>query len=151
MKNIVGCCNFTEAKSREVHVYSFTGQGVVSQKPNDTSKKTLCLALEVKTVNLDCHLLLSVARLVRFWLKSLQNLTTHNKQFLQGNLFLLAVYMHDVALYLCSIFCSRSLVEFNTVSYHVFECGTRPNLYPVTLTTTTCETMLSFGHGTAFF
>ena len=27
-------------------VYSFTGQGVVSQKPNDTSKKALRQALE---------------------------------------------------------------------------------------------------------
>ena len=80
----------------------------------------------LKTVNLDYHLSLSVAPLVRFWFKSLQSLTAHDRQFLQGNLFLLAVCM---PLYLCSIFCSRSLVQVSTAS-----CGTHPKLYPVTLT-----------------
>ena len=32
--------------------------------------------------------------------QSLQSLTAHNRQFLQGNLFLLAVCTHEVPLYL---------------------------------------------------
>ena len=85
----------------------------------------------LKTVDLDCRSLLSVARLVRFWFKSLQSLTVHDRQFLQGNLFLLVVCTHDVGLYLCSIFCTRSLLQFSAASYRA--CGTRnkPQLYPV--------------------
>ena len=98
-------------------VYSFSGQAVVSQKLNDASKKTLHRALK-KTVDLDYRSSLSIARLVRFWFKSLQSLTTHDRQFLQGNFFLPAVCMHEVPLNLCSIFCSRSLVQVSTASYH---------------------------------
>ena len=47
--------------------------------------------------------------------------------------------MHDVALYLCSIFCTRSLVQFSTASYRVFERGTRPKLYLVTLSRVTVD------------
>ena len=36
----------------------------------------------LKTVDLDYCLSLSVARLVRFWFKSLQSLSAHNRQFL---------------------------------------------------------------------
>ena len=43
--NIVGCCNFTEAKSRG-GVYGFTGQGAISQKLNDACNRTLRLPLE---------------------------------------------------------------------------------------------------------
>ena len=96
-------------------------------------KRSIRPSSRLKTVDLDYRLSLSVARLVRFWFKSLQSLTTHDRQLLQGNLFLLAVCMHDVALYLCSIFCTRSLVQFSTANYRVFERGTRPKLYPVTL------------------
>ena len=102
-------------------MYSFTGQGVISQKPNDASKKkTLCLAL-------DYCLSFTVARLVRFWFKSLQSLTTHIRQFLQGNLFLLAVCAHEVPLYLCSIFCSPSLVQVSTASCWVLSAEHDPN------------------------
>ena len=97
------------------------------------NKRSVRSSSSLKTVDLDYRLSLSVARLVRFWFKSLQSLTVHDRQVLQGNLFLLAVCMHDVALYLCSIFCTRSLVQFSTASYRVFECGMRPKLYPVTL------------------
>ena len=96
-------------------------------------KRSVRPSSRLKTVDLDYRSSLSVARLVRFWFKSLQSLTAHDRQFLQGNLFLLAVCMHDVALYLCSIFCTNSLVQFSTASYRVFERGTRPKLYPVTL------------------
>ena len=70
--------------------------------------------------------------LPRFWFKSLWSLTDHKRQFLQGNLFLLA--MHEMPLYLCSIFCSRSLVQLSAVSYHVWSAEHAPNcIYPVTL------------------
>ena len=59
-------------------MYSFTGQGAISRILNDVCNKTLCLALEnIKTVNLEYCLLLSVARLVRFWFESLPSLTTY--------------------------------------------------------------------------
>ena len=89
----------------------------------------------LKTVDLDYRSSLSVTRLVRFWFKSLQSFTAHDGQFPQGNynLFLLAVCTHEVPLYLCSIFCSLSLVQVSTASYRVLSCGTRPKLYPVTL------------------
>ena len=96
-------------------------------------KRSVRPSSRLKTVDLDYRSSLLVARLVRFWFKSLQSLTAHDRQFPQGNLFLLAVCMHDVALYLCSIFCTRSLVQFSTASYRVFERGMRPKLYPVTL------------------
>ena len=125
-------------------MYSFTGQRVVSQKPNNASKKrSVRPSSRLKTVDLDYRLSLSVARLVRFWFKSSQSLTAHDRQFLQGNLFLLAVCTHKVPLYLCSIFCSRSLVQMSTVSYRVFECRTRPKLYPVTLNKSKKQTTTS--------
>ena len=57
---------------------------------------------------------------VRFGFKSLQSLISNKRQFLQGNLFFLAVCTHEVPLYLCSIFCSCSLVQVSTVSYRVW-------------------------------
>ena len=80
------------------------------------------------TVHLGYCSLLSVARLVRFWFQSLQSLIAHERQFLQGNLFLLAVCTHEVPLYLCSIFCSRNLVQLSTASYLHLERGTHPKL-----------------------
>ena len=121
-------------------MYSFTGQGVFLKNRTTLPKKcSVRPSSSLKTVDLDYCSSLSVAWLVRFWFKSLQSLTTHNRQFLQGNLFLLAVCMHDVALYLCSIFCAHSLVQFSTASYRVFERGTRPKLYLVTLSRVTVD------------
>ena len=80
-------------------MYSFSGQAVVSQKPNNTSKKrSVWPSSRLKTVDLDHRLSLSVTRLARFWFKSLQSLSAHDRQFLQGNLFLLAVYAGGAAL-----------------------------------------------------
>ena len=103
-------------------MYSFTGQGVISLKPSDACKKktrSIWPLSRLKTVNLECRLSLSVAWLVKFWFKSLQ--------FLQDNLFLLAVCTHKVPLYLCSIFCSRSLVQVSTASYRVWSMEHTPN------------------------
>ena len=46
----------------------------------------------LKSIDLDYRSSLSVAQLVRFWFKSLQSLTANERQFLQGNLFLLAAH-----------------------------------------------------------
>ena len=116
-------------------MYNLLDKGLfLKNRPRLAKKRSVRPSSRLKTVDLDCRSSLLVAQLVRFWFKSLQSLTVHDRQFLQGNLFLLAVCMHDVALYLCSIFCTRSLVQFSTASYRVFERGTRPKLYPVTLT-----------------
>ena len=115
-------------------MYNLLDKGLfLKNRPRLAKKLSVRPSSRLKTVDLDCRSSLLVAQLVRFWFKSLQSLTVHDRQFLQGNLFLLAVCMHDVALYLCSIFCTRSLVQFSTASYRVFERGTRPKLYPVTL------------------
>ena len=74
----------------------------------------------LKTVDLEYRSSLSVAWMVRFWFKSLQNLTSHKRPLIQGNLLLLVVYTHEVPLYLCSIFCSRSQVRLSTASYRVW-------------------------------
>ena len=81
-----------------------------------------------KTVDLDYRSLLLVAQLVRFWFKSLQSLTAHERQFLQGDLFLLTVCTHEVPLYLCSIFCSPSMVQLSTASYPVWNAVPRGHL-----------------------
>ena len=115
-------------------MYNLLDKGLfLKNRPRLAKNRSVRPSSRLKTVDLDCRSSLLVAQLVRFWFKSLQSLTVHDRQFLQGNLFLLAVCMHDVALYLCSIFCTRSLVQFSTASYRVFERGTRPKLYPVTL------------------
>ena len=54
-------------------------------------------------------------------------------QFLQGNLFLLAVCTHEVPPYLCSIFCSHSLMQVSIANYHVWSAEHACKLYPVTL------------------
>ena len=110
-------------------------RGIFSKTKHACKKKTIRLALEyIKTVNLECRLLLSVVRLIDQIL--VQNLTAYDRQFLQGNLFLLAVCMQKVPLYLCSICCSCSLVQLSTTGLSHLECGTHPKLYPVTLNIT---------------
>ena len=61
--NIVGCCNFTEAKSREVYTVLL----VISLKLNDACKKMLHLALStLKSFYLEYCSALLAAQLVRF-------------------------------------------------------------------------------------
>ena len=132
-KNIVGSCNFTEVKSCEVCTVLLDKRLFLKNRKTLPRKRSVWPSSRLTTVDLDYRLSLLVAQLVRFWFKSLQNLTAHKRQFLRGNLFLLAVCTHKVPLYLCSIFCSRSLVQFSTASYRVFEHGMHPKLYPVTL------------------
>ena len=99
-------------------MYSFTGQGAISQKLNDVCNKTLHLALKhMNTVGLEYHL-----SLLATWMGQIfvQKLTAHERPLIQSNLFLLAVYMHEVPLYLCSIFCSRSQVRLSIASYHIW-------------------------------
>ena len=57
----------------------FTGQGAIAQKPNNPCNKTLCVwpSSTLKTVNLEYHLSLSVAWVVRFLSESLQSLTAY--------------------------------------------------------------------------
>ena len=126
-KNIIGCCNFAEAKNREVCTDSldkrlFLKNGTTLPAPciyqGGTWRKKLLISS------------LSVVRLVRFWFKSLQSLTAHDRHFLQSNLFLPDVCTHKVPLYLCSIICSRSQVQVSTVSYHVLSAEHVPNCIP---------------------
>ena len=109
-------------------VYNFMVNGLfLKKRPKLAKTRSVRPSNRLKTVDLDYRSSLSVPRLVRFWFKSLQSLTAHDRQFLYpGNLFLLAVCMHDVALYLCSIFCSRSLVQFSTASYRAFGARNTP-------------------------
>ena len=84
-------------------------------KKNKEKKKTLRLALEhvkncrsgLSLVALDC----SAGQIL------IRKFSAHERQFLQGNLFLQAV--HEVPLYLCSRFCSPSLVQLSTASYRI--------------------------------
>ena len=119
LKNIVGCCNFTEAKSREVCMVLLDRGLFLKNRTTIPKKRSVRPSSRLKIVDLDYHSSLLVARLVRFWFKSLQSLTTHDRQFLQGNLFLLAVCTHKMPHYLCSIFRSRSLVQVSTASYRI--------------------------------
>ena len=52
------------------------------------------------------------------------------RDYVQGNLFLLAVYTHEVPLYLCSIFCSRSQVRLSTASHRVWSADHAPFCSP---------------------
>ena len=116
-------------------MYNLLDKGLfLKNRPRLAKKRSVRPSSRLKTVDLDCRSSLSVAQLVRFWFKSLQSLTFHDRQFLQGNFFLLAVCTHDVGLYLCSIFCTRSLLQFSAVSYRAFGARNTPQLYPVTLT-----------------
>ena len=86
----------------------------------------------LKTVDLGYHSSLSVAWMVRFWFKSFQNSTVHKTSLVQGSLFLLAVYTHEVPL------CAPSFVAVVRCDWALrdiarLERGPRPELYPVTL------------------
>ena len=70
--NIVGCCNFTEAKIGEV----CTGQGTISQKLNNTCKKTK-KTKQKKTL----HLALSTLKKMSIWS------IVHRFQFLGWSVF----------------------------------------------------------------
>ena len=116
-------------------MYNLLDKGLfLKNRPRLAKKRSVRPSSRLKTVDLDCRSSLSVAQLVRFWFRSLQSLTFHDRQFLQGNFFVLAVCTHDVGLYLCSIFCTRSLLQFSAVSYRAFGARNTPQLYPVTLT-----------------
>ena len=118
-------------------MYNLLDKGLFLKNQSRLAKKrSVRPSSRLKTVDLDCRSSLSVAQLVRFWFKSLQSLTVHDRQFLQGNLFLLAVCTHDVGLYLCSIFCTHSLLLFSAASYRAFGARNTPQLYPVTLINT---------------
>ena len=124
-------------------MYNLLDKGLfLKNRPRLAKKRSVRPSSRLKTVDLDCRSSLSVAQLVRFWFKSLQSLTVHDRQFLQGNLFLLAVCTHDVGLYLCSIFCTRSLLQFSAASYRAFGARNTPQLYPVTLTIAASDTDL---------
>ena len=111
-------------------MYSFSGQGVVSQKPNSTSKKTLRLALKwVKNCQSGLLLVALGCSAGQILVQEFAKFD-HPRQFLQGKLFLLAVCTHEVPLYLCSIFCSRSLAEVSTMSYRVLSMEHAPNCIP---------------------
>ena len=85
------------------------GRGAICQKPNNVCSKTLSLALEY-VENCQSRLSLAVAWMVRFWFKSLQISTVHIKPLVQGSLFLLAEYTHEVPLCFYSVFCNHSQV-----------------------------------------
>ena len=124
--NIVGCCEY-----KVVRFVQFTGQKATSQKPNEICNKTLRLALStLKTVDLEYCSVLLVVWMVRFWSKSLHNSIIHKRPLIQGSLFLLAVYTHEVPLYLCSIFCSCSQVRLSTASYRVWSVDYTPFCIP---------------------
>ena len=120
-------------------MYNLLDKGLfLKNRPRLAKKRSVRPSGRLKTVDLDCRSSLSVAQLVRFWFKSLQSLTVYDRQFLQGNLFLLAVCTHDAGLYLRSIFCTRSLLQFSAASYRAFGARNTPQLYPVTLSTILC-------------
>ena len=113
-------------RRKVVKCVHFTGQRAISQKLNNFCNKTLRLALECVE---NCRSRVSfVAFMVRFWFK---NLTVHTS-FVQGSLFLLAVYTHKVPLcapsFVAVIRCDWALRDIARL-----ECGPRPELYPVTL------------------
>ena len=114
-------------RRKVVKCVQFTRQRAISQKLNDVCNKTLRLALEyVENCRSRYRLSLSVAWIVRFWFKSFQNLTIRKTSLVQGSLFLLAVYTHEVPVCLCSVFCSRSQVRLSTARYRAFGAPTTP-------------------------
>ena len=131
--NIICCCNFTTAKSREASTVLLDNGLFLKNRTTLAKKHSAWPSSTLKTIDLDYRSSLLVAQLVRFWFKSLQSLTVNERQFLQGNLFLLAVCMHEVPLYLCSIFCSPSVVQLRTVSYRIWSTEHALKMYPVTL------------------
>ena len=122
--NIVGCCNFTEVKSREVCtlasspgpdwrglgrrlcVHFCWTRGYFSKSEWCLQQNTLSGHSTLKTVHLEHCLLLLVAWMVRVWFKSLQFhhvcTTARTIQFLLW-----------VSLFSCSVFGSCSLVLCN--------------------------------------
>ena len=80
----------------------------------------------LKTVDLGYCSSLSVAWMLRFWFISFQSSTIYKTSLVQGSLFLLAVYTHEVPLCLCSVFCSCSQVWLSTARYRVFGARTTP-------------------------
>ena len=117
----------SQAKSREVcTVYWTTGYFSKTERRFAT-KRSVWPSSTLKTVDLGYRSSLSVAWMVRFWFKSLQNSTVHKRPLVQSSLFLLAVYTHEVPLYLCSVFCNRSQVRLSTASYRAFGARTTPH------------------------
>ena len=79
--NIAGCCNFTEMKSREVCTV-LLDMGLFLYNWTTLAKNhSVWPSSTLKTVHREYCLSLSVAQLVRFWFKSLQSLTAHERQF----------------------------------------------------------------------
>ena len=74
-KNIIGFCNFTEAKSREVGTVLVNKWLFLKNRTTLPKKRSVRPSSRLKTVNLDYCSSLSVARLVRFWFKNLQSFT----------------------------------------------------------------------------
>ena len=71
-KNIVGGCNFTEARSCEVCTVLLDRRLFLKNQTTLPKNRSVRPSSRLKTVDLDYCLSLSVARLVRFWFKSLQ-------------------------------------------------------------------------------
>ena len=93
------------------------------------TKRSVWPSNMLKTVDLGYRLSLLVAWMVRFWFKSFQNSTVHKTLLVQGNLFLLALYMHEVPL------CAPSFVAVVKAPRDIvhLERGPHPELYPITL------------------
>ena len=95
--------NFTEPKSPEVCTVLQEKGLVLKNRTTLATKLSVWTSSTLKSVDLEYRSSLSVAWMIRFWFKSLQNLTAHKRQLVQGNVFL----PHEVPFYLCSIFCIR--------------------------------------------
>ena len=95
------------------------------------TKRSIWPSSMLKTGDLEYRSLLLVAWMVRFWFKTLQNSTIHKKKLVQCSLFLLTVYMDEVPLYLCSIFCSHSQVRLSIASYRILLCTSLPLLQTI--------------------
>ena len=115
--NIVGYCNFTEARSRGVCAV-LRDKGLFVKNWTTLARKTLRLPLEyVKCVDLDYRSSLSVAWMVRLWFESLQSLTVYAQPLVEGNLYQFSLWRtHRVPLFTCSLFCSYSLCNCFAVS-----------------------------------
>ena len=82
-------------------MYSFTGHGAISQKPNDVYTKHSVWSL--KTVDLEYQVWFSVAWMVIFLVQKFAKFghpCIAKRRLTQDNLFFMAVYMHKVPLYL---------------------------------------------------
>ena len=73
--DIVGCCNFTEVKSREASKVLLDNGLVLKNRMKFATKRSIWPSSTLKTVDLEYCSSLSVAWMVRFWFKSLQNST----------------------------------------------------------------------------